>query len=285
VPNASRSLLVLLGIALPIPAIAADLYPPIQGGIYEDTDWHRPPYTSGYVQGSYAGLVDAPDGMDGHAWALQGSINFNPEPSFNVQADIGNSWQTVEGFDADQFSGALHGYYRDHRFAVGGFFQAARLQDQFLSITGDDTITDYMGGVEAAYFAHADTLYGRFGYGQASWLGGSADHFMGTLGVRHYFTDNLRFDAEGMLNNLSYASADLDLRSIAVTGNFRPRAIPVTFFAGYRFDEAELSVPGLLHGTEDFGTAFGGVRVSFGSSSLKDEERYGSMWTASPLLP
>jgi hypothetical protein len=285
VTNASRFLLVLLGIALPVPAIAADLYPPIQGGIYEDTGWHQPPYTSGYVQGSYDGLVDAPGGMDGHAWALQGSINFNPEPSVNVQADLGNSWQTVEGFDANQFSGALHGYYRDNRFAIGGFFQAARLQAWLLGFSGDDTITDYMGGLEAAYFSQADTLYGRFGFGQASWLGASADHFMGTLGVRHYFTDNLRFDVEGMLNDLSYASADLDFRSISVTGNFRPRAMPVTLFAGYRFDEVEGSVSGFSAGTEDFGTAFGGVRVSFGSNSLKDEERHGSMWTASPLLP
>jgi hypothetical protein len=70
-----------------------------------------------------------------------------------------------------------------------------------------------------------------------------------------------------------------------VTGNYRPVAMPVTLFAGYRFSEAELSASGFSSLTEDVGAAFGGVRLSFGSSSLKDEERSGSLWTASSLSP
>lgn len=277
--------LIFAATSFSLPAVAADLGLPLSGGVYEDVDLHNPPHTAGYVQGSYSGLVDAPYDASGDAWALKGSINFNPERHVNVQADLGNSWETSEGIDAQVLSWAVHGYYRDRNFALGAFFQDAHLHAGALGYLGDENVRDYLGGLEGAYFIPGNTFYARVGYGKVNWSDYSPDHFMGVVGLRHYFTDDVRLDVEGDFSHVSYESAEADIRSVIVTGNYRPSSKPVTFFAGYRFDEIDGSISDISLGSGDFGTVFGGVRVSFGSGSIKDEERAGPMWNVEPVLP
>ncbi|MBB5045268.1 hypothetical protein HNQ66_004705, partial [Shinella fusca] len=72
---------------------------------------------------------------------------------------------------------------------------------------------------------------------------------------------------------------------VALTINYRPESVPVTVFSGYRFDQIEPSMSGASLGHANVSTIFAGLRFSFGSSSLKDEERNGPVWTASSLLP
>jgi hypothetical protein len=237
------------------------------------------------VQGSYAGIADAPYGATGDAWSLQGSINFNPERNINIQADLGNAWENVSGIDAQTLSWAVHGYYRNRDFALGAFFQDAHLHAGVLGYLGSENVRDYLGGLEGAYFIPSDTFYARVGFGQLEWSGYGADHLMGVVGLRHYFTDNVRFDVEGDFNHVSYDLAEVNSRSVTVTGNYRPDAKPITFFAGYQFTEAEGSISDFSLGSANSGTVFGGVRLSFGSNSLKDEERSGPMWNANPVLP
>ncbi|MGO4684616.1 hypothetical protein [Hyphomicrobium sp. 2TAF46] len=274
----SSFIFIFTTVSLSLPVVAADLVPPLAGGVYEDVYLHNPPHTAGYVQGSYAGLVDAPYGATGDDWTVKGSINFNPERYVNLQADLGNSWKSSGALDAQVLSWAVHGYYRDRDFALGAFFQDANLHAGALGYLGDKNVRDYLGGLEGAYFLPNNTFYARVGYGKVEWSDYSPDHLMGVVGFRHYFTDNVRFDVEGDFNHLSYESAEADVRSVIVTGNYRPWAKPVTFFAGYRFDDADASISDYSFGLGGTGTVFGGVRLSFGSDSIKDEERSGPMW-------
>lgn len=267
-----------------LPVNAADM-PELNGGIYDDMELHRTPHTAGYVQGSYAGIVDAPYDATGDAWTLKGSINFNPERRVNIQADIGNSWENVSGFSARTLSWALHGYYRDSDYALGAFFQDAQFHSGVLGYLGSNDIRNYLAGLEGAYFIPTDTFYGRIGFGQVEWLGYNADHVMSALSVRHYFTDNVRFDVEGDYSHLTYGPASIDFWGVSITGNYRPFSKPITFFAGYHFTEADGSISDVSLGSADLGTVFGGVRLSFGSNSLKDEERSGPMWTSDPVIP
>lgn len=221
----------------------------------------------------------------GHTWALRGSVNFEGDSGLNLQVDGGYARTSVESVDVDQLAGAGHIYYRDPSFAVGGFFQASTINAGYLGYFGDDAIMDYMGGAEAAWFADQGSIYGRAGYGLAKWAGYSADHYMGAIGARYYVNDNLRFDVEGTMNRISYASADLDTQSLVLSGNYRPEAMPVTLFAGYRHDRLDLSDSGVSLTDGNTNTIFAGLRFSFGSQSLKDEERKGLVWTSSTLLP
>ncbi|MGX5719839.1 hypothetical protein [Shinella zoogloeoides] len=274
-----------------MPAIAADIDAPIIGGMRNGAYMEPVVYSenssgvSGYVEGSFNKLTDTPYDVDGETWALRGSVNFDAGAGLNLQIDGGYGRTSIEDVGVDQLAGAVHAYHRDDTYAVGAFFQAAALDAGYLDYFGDDTVADYLGGLEAAWSGDDGTLYGRAGYGQARWTDYSADHYMGALGARYYATDNIRFDVEGALHRFSYENADLDMRSVTLSANYRPEAMPVTFFAGYRYDQLDASAAGLSVAEANSSTLFTGLRFSFGSNSLREEERSGPVWTASTLLP
>ncbi len=275
-----------------VPALGADIDRPIignQGGFtyveptgvtVEDQGG-----VTGYVEGSFNKAFDTPYDVDSRTWALRGSVNFEGDSGLNLQIDANYARTSTEHVDVNQLGGAGHIYYRDPSLAVGGFFQANRLDAGYLDYLGDDAIKDYMGGIEAAWFTDPGTLYGRLGYGQATFAGYSADHYLGSVSARFYVNDNLRFDVEGSLNRISYSTVDLDTQSVVISGNYRTEAMPVTLFAGYRYDHLDLSANNTSITTGNTNTVFAGLRFSYGSRSLKDEERKGPVWTASTLLP
>lgn len=245
---------------------------------------------SGNVEGSFSqGKSDTFD-LDNRTWALRGTVNYEIDGGFNIQGDADYGRTDVEDFDFDRLSGTVHGYYRPvEDYAFGAFFQASRYGMDFfddLGIAGvDDTVSDRIGGIEAAYFNDLATVYGQIGYGKASWSGESADHYMGRLGVRYFVTDNIRLDVEGALHRFSYADADLDARTFKAVANYRADAMPFSVFAGYRFDEWEVDVSGSSLGSEKNHSVLAGLRFHFGSTSLKDEEKSGPIWSSTSLLP
>lgn len=61
--------------------------------------------------------------------------------------------------------------------------------------------------------------------------------------------------------------------------------MPISIFAGYRYDEWEPSVSGYSAGSEKNHSVLAGLRYHFGSGSLKDEERSGPVWSTTSLPP
>lgn len=234
----------------------------------------------GYIEGSYGAGVDTPGDIDTDAWDLRGAVNFDAGAGLNLQVDLGYTRASYEDVDTNSYDGALHGYYRNDLYAAGVFVQGARLDPGI----GVD-LNDYMGGLEGAYFLDTWTLHGAVGYGQASvedFDDIDADHYMGSLGARIYATDNLRFDVDGSLHRMSENDLDYDLRSLKLTANYRLDAFPVTLFAGYKYTNEELS--GLSASVSgDTSTIFGGLRFSYGSATLKEEERLGPVWSSNRL--
>lgn len=250
-------------------AFAADVDEPLIGwGAY-----HEPVVevasggVTGYVEGSYANSVDD---VDADAWELRGAINVDAGSGMNLQVDLGYARVGIEDLDIDKFDGGLHGYYRDELYAAGAFFGASRF-DAGLS----EDIKDYMGGIEGAFFQDTWTLVGAAGYGQTDLGGLDADHYMGALGARWYATDNVRFDVDGTLDRVTDGGDDLDVQTLKLTANYRPELMPVTLFAGYKYTDVDLA--DTLSG--DSNTIFGGLRFSYGTGSLKEEERRGPIWS------
>jgi len=222
---------------------------------------------SGYVEGSYANSVDD---VDADAWELRGAINVDAGSGMNLQVDLGYERAGIGNLDIDKYDGALHGYYRDSLFAAGAFFAASRYD---VGLTED--IKDYLGGIEGALFQDTWTIMGAAGYGQTDLAGLDADHYMGALGARWYATDNIRLDIDGKLDHITDAGEDLDIHSLKLTANYRPEQWPATLFAGYKYTNVDLA--DTLSG--DSNAIFGGVRFSYGSGSLKEEERLGPIWS------
>ncbi|WP_104663272.1 hypothetical protein [Ensifer adhaerens] len=263
-------------------AVAADIDGPLVGteDAYEVPVEQASGGITGYIEGSYGAAVDSPGDIDADAWDLRGAVNFDAGAGMNLQVDLGYTRASYEDLDTDSYDGALHGYYRNDLFAAGVFAQGARLDPGI----GVD-LNDYMGGVEAAYFLDTWTLHGALGYGQAvveDFEDIDANHYMGALGARVYATDNLRFDVDGSLHRISEGDLDYDLRSLKLTANYRLETVPVTLFAGYKYTNEELS--GLSASVSgDTSTIFGGLRFSYGSNTLKEEERFGPVWSSNRL--
>lgn len=228
--------------------------------------------------------------MDSKGWALRGAVNFDTGTGVNLQADGGYGQTDIDDADYDNTYGAAHVYYRPTQdYALGAFFQSSRLGTGFASsgLLGSDDVTDNSGGIEAAYFDVLGTAYTQLGYGKSEWIGVDADHYFGKIGSRLYLTDNMRIDGELGLHNFDFdvADAKLDLTTASIIGNYRPDSMPFTVFAGYRFDRASLEISGIEFEPEKSHTLVTGLRYNFGSSTLKQEERSGPVWTTSTILP
>lgn len=243
---------------------------------------------SGFVEGQFGHSRGSAGGFDadGTTWALRGTGNVGSPGGWNFQADGMYGRTSVEGFEVDALVGAAHAYYRQpENAALGAFVQGGRygsdLFDMLTGFGGDDHATDIVGGGEAAFFAEMATLYAQAGYGRLSYTGLDADHWLGRLGARLYATDNIRFDFEGGLDRFSAYGIDVDVYSVSAIGNYRFDQAPVTAFAGYRYDRGTTNV---TSGGVDVHTFLAGLRAHFGSTTLRDEERNGPMWSSSGIM-
>lgn len=244
----------------------------------------------GNIEAYYSRGKTSEGDLDNQTWALRGAVNYDAGNGFNLQGDADYGRSSVEDFDFNRLSGTAHAYYRPATdYAVGLFGQLGRYGTDYFNGLGiggvDDSLTDKMVGLEAAWFADEASFYIQGGYGKASWTGEDADHLMGRLGARLFLTDNIRFDVEGALHRFSYANTDLDAQTFRTAINYRPDSMPVSVFAGYRYDHWESSVSGLSLGSEANNSVFAGLRYHFGSGSLKDEETSGPVWSTTSLLP
>ncbi|HXV29794.1 MAG TPA: hypothetical protein VD840_05635 [Sinorhizobium sp.] len=254
-------------------ALSADLYePPVEPAAFgEPVVEAVSGGIRGYIEGSYSTSVGDEDDVDMDAWGLRGAINVDVGSGMNLQADLGYAAVNFDNTDIDKYDGTLHGYYRNDLYAAGAFFGASRYD-----IRDSNDIKDYLGGIEGAFFQDTWTLLGAAGYGQAEWSGFDADHYMGALGARWYATDNIRFDIDGTFDRLAKNSEDFDIQSLKLTANYRPEQFPATLFAGYKYSDVELPTSYSGHTN----TIFGGLRFSYGSNSLKEEERQGPIWSS-----
>lgn len=244
----------------------------------------------GYLQGGYANISSDEADAEADSWSLRGALNVHAGEGVNFQVDGGYTRISLDPVDFDLLNGGFHAYFRPGQsYAVGAFVQGGQLSTGIFDDIGlggvDDTATDYVIGGEAAYFTDLATLHGRAGFGRASWSEYDADHWLGAVGARLYATDNVRFDAEAGFNRFEAYGGTVDIYSLALRGNYRPNRMPFSMFAGYRFDHTEVAYADTTLGEAETHNIFGGLRLHFGSSSLKDEERAGPVWSTNGLLP
>jgi hypothetical protein len=286
----------LLAMTLPQIGIAAEMDKPIfelparYGPVEGQRHNSGASAVSGFVEGSFNYGRGEADGFsaDGTRWALRGSVNAGTGENWNIQIDGLYNRTSVDPVEIDTLAGAAHVYYRvPDAYAVGAFVQASRfgsnVLDLFALLGGDDYALDLIGGGEAAIYTDMVTLHGGLGFGRVSYSGLKADHLLAKGGARFYATDNLRLDLDGMWNRLSGYGGHADVYTVSATGNYRFDQWPATVFAGYQYDAGEISAGGVSLGKADAHTFLTGLRFSFGSKSLKDEERNGPAWSPSAL--
>ncbi|QPC92055.1 hypothetical protein [Mesorhizobium sp. INR15] len=253
-----RFLAVVASLAAATSAFAGDALPPLAGETVVT------PHISGYGELNLGGLryPDYDDTMRTGGGAARVNIPFAGR--WNLQGDLtyDRNW---DGFGSQSgIGGAIHGYYRDpDRFAAGVF--ASYTSFDF----GDDfNPSSYSIGPEAQIYAGNLTLYGQAYFGRLTFGDFHGDQWGVRAVARYFVRKNLRLDGEFMFNRLD-EGFNLDVFGGAVQAMYRFDATPWSLFGRYQFERIK-------------GGSFGadkcviGLRASFGSKSLFDEDRNGA---------
>lgn len=232
---------------------------------------------SGHIE-AYLGGADTSGDLTGDTvffnYGGTARANCTFQQRWNLQGDLfadgaADDIQSVFGYGA-----AAHFFWRDpSAFAVGIFGTISSAE--FL---GRDTGL-YSFGPEAQIYLDNVTLYGQAEYGQMTFedlplFGQPADYeFWGVRGVVRYFAkENLRFDAElAYRNHEDTYFTPVDVLTAALQANYRFDGTPVTVFSRYQYDHNEND----FHETDSHKLT-AGLRISFGSGTLLEEDRYGA---------
>lgn len=232
-----------------------------------------------------AGLASYTDNLadetsDGSAVeaAASGVYAFSPEVS--VQGDLLLHRYGVTYGDVDttttQFDGALHLFFRNDSFLIGGFAQAGRTKLHYGDYFDTEQNRAY-AGLEGQFYIDEVTLYGRVAAGQSEIVDspyGDATSWLADLELRYFVTDNFRIDVHAGAETVSPKEYGSDVTNLK-------------FGLGteYRLDNSPLS----LFGTFDFVSSkdddyldqsslrvLVGVKFNFGDETLKSRDRAGA---------
>ena len=213
---------------------------------------------SGYVEAS-GGASYAQSTEDYvNRFGLRGSYGRVISANWHLQTDIDYEYASTDTASGDRFFGTLHLATRfPNDFALGAFGQ--------FGMSGANGVTQHGFGVEGASYSERSTVYGRVGYAGLSYSGNTGGELFATLGARGYFHDNAALEAE--------ANVSQDFGSARATALIRRPNTNATFSLTARYDAT-------LDDNLDQGviTGLAAVRYSFGSNSLKQEEREGVIW-------
>lgn len=267
-----KKLLAAAGLAvLATPAFAADPTQPVEETARQ---------VSGYGQ-VYGGGFWLSELTDDTLWAAGGAARINVPfaERWNAQGDFTVDAVGLDGENVHGVGGAAHVFWRDPAsYAFGGFAQA----NTYGSSSGlDADIWDWKVGPEAqAYFGNV-TLYAQAYYGglEANFLPFDID-LMGIRGVVRYFAqDNLRFDGELGFHRTHLSvggdSADFDTIAAALQATYRFDGTPWSVFGRYQYENLSISEGPVSEGFDSHKLTVG-LRASFGSSTLIDEDRNGA---------
>lgn len=265
-----RTVLLILFTSVASGALAADAA--------VDTQPASTPGMSGYGDLYLGGLNIRVDGNNDTVWSLGGAARLNMpfDERWNMQADATidhfASGSDVDG--ATSYGGALHLYWRDPgAYAIGGFASLSEYKQD-----GGDGATTWTVGPEAQVYLGNVTLYGQAYFGQMDLID-DLDVF-GLRGVARYFAQpNLRFDAELGYRKTSwdgFMDMDVETISAALQANYRFEGSPMTVFGRYQYDDATMSVAGWDDANSNSHKFLVGLRASFGTGTLLEEDRYGA---------
>lgn len=241
------------------------------------------PQISGFIElSSSLGKADLEQTAEkSSGWALRGAVNVPINAHWHIQIDSQFDKLKFGELSDQNLSFGAHAYHRkEDQYAVGLYAQYERLSAATLALGPMET----SAGLEGAVFLSQSTVLGQVGLGKGHLEEQDASKLNGLIGARYYHTDNLRFDLDAGFEQLLSDDAALKTYSVSTAANYRLSNRPITAFGGYRYRSSSLT-SGETH-SEDM-TSHGivaGFRYHFGSTSLKDEERNGPLWTAAPYL-
>lgn len=226
------------------------------------------PRISGYGELYLGGLRFVGDDYTTRAGGGAASLNIPFAQRWNLQGDL--TYDRIWGHYSplDDTRGAIHMYYRDADSFAAGLFATYTS----FGIADDVTAYNYAVGPEAQLYLGNLTLYGQASVGQLT-INSFHGNQWGVRGVvRYYARKNLRFDGELAFNRTDYGMNE-DVFGVAVQAMYRFDETPWSLFGRYQFERTKVETSA---GDTRANKFVIGLRASFGSETLFDEDRKGA---------
>ncbi|MEZ2329779.1 hypothetical protein AB6802_08650 [Mesorhizobium sp. RCC_202] len=223
---------------------------------------------SGYGELYLGGLRFDGDDYTTRAGGGAARVNVAFAQRWNLQGDL--SYDRIWGhFDPlDDTRGAIHGYYRDpDRFAAGLFAAYTSIGETGVPVSS------YAVGPEAQLYFGNLTLYGQASVGQLTINDFHGDQWGVRAVARYFVRKNLRVDGELAFDRTDYNGFNEDIFGAAVQAMYRFDNTPWSLFGRYQFERRKFES---FTGDNRSNKFVIGLRASFGSETLFDEDRNGA---------
>lgn len=243
-------------------AFAADTMQPLAGATAAT------PRISGYGELYLGGLRFVGDDYTTRAGGGAASLNIPFAQRWNLQGDL--TYDRIWGHYSplDDTHGAIHLYYRDADSFAAGLFATYTS----FGIADDVTAYNYAVGPEAQIYLGNLTLYGQASVGQLTINSFHGDQWGLRAVARYFLRKNLRLDGEFAFNRTDYGMNE-DVFGIAVQAMYRFDETPWSLFGRYQFERTKVET---FAGDTRANKFVIGLRASFGSETLFDEDRNGA---------
>ena len=234
-----------------------------------------------------AGSTDVVDG-----WAIEalasGAYMFTSV--LGAQGDVRFMQRTLsdssDELTTSSFDGALHGFYREEGFLVGGFVQVGRDDYDFNGSDQGEADRSYLGA-EAQIFVDSLTLYGqggmqRYEAGSSPSLGLSG--WFGSLEARYFLTPNFSIESRIGVSSLDFEIASVTSTTVSagIGAEYKLDNMPLSLFASYDFASTSFDL-GPDADIRDHRFLIG-ARFALGEDTLLNRDRNGaSLEAVKPL--
>ena len=214
------------------------------------------------------------EGMASGSYQFSTTLGFQGDAVFRSQG-ITFDGQTY-GYTDRSFDGALHAFYRDEAYLLGGF---AQLGTDQITVDGSSlgaSLDRAYAGAEGQAFLGNFTVYGQVA-GERLTEGGMsvATGFLGNAEVRYFLTPNLKIEAHVGDEHLSVDSSSysIDIAKAGIGAEYRLDDKPFSLFAKYDF--ARETASGSSGSLTD-NRLLVGVKFNFGTDTLFNRDRSGA---------
>jgi len=243
-------------------AIAGDQLTFTGGGESESIDGLS---IEGAASGSY---------MFSSTLGFQGDLVLNQNTYSNSDFFFGPSSLTNRNAEV-----ALHGFYRNDQYLVGGFAQYGNESFSFEDAGAFGvTLDHYYAGVEGQVFLGDATFYGQVGAQQFKAGGQSINGWFGTFEARYFLQPDFKIDAHIGADSFDYSVEEpgLTLNSwhAGVGAEYRFTGTPFSVFAKYDYTQQSFSLSGPPTSSDN--RILVGAKFNFDTPTLLDRDRSGA---------
>ena len=249
-----------------------------------------------FVSGDIGQTHYSPDGLpniNSTDFSLRASASYTAPNNFGGQVDGVYSKRSLGRVDVSTVDLAGHLFYRNENFLVGGFAQYRNPDFRYKSdVSGDQFVVNFLAdsliseqvfwGAEGQVFLGDVTVYGQAGkqtFVNQHDISGQKildDGYFANIKARYFINDNWKVDAgyaytKSNLNGSFMNGNSADQYTLSLASEYRFTDSPVSLYALYNHNQASISSFNV-----DSDQLFAGIKVNFGSNSLKSRDRSGA---------